>query len=76
MAASHDYKFTVVFEQDDDGGYVVRCPSLPGCYSQGDTYDEALANIRSAIALVIEDMRESGEAIPQEARAETIDIAV
>lgn len=76
MAASHDYKFTVVFEQEEDGGYVVRCPSLPGCYSQGDSYDEALTNIRSAIALVIEDLREAGEDIPHEVRSETIDIAV
>ncbi len=49
--------FKVFLEPDDDyGGYVVVCPSLPGCYSQGKTVSEALANIREAIDLCIEDM--------------------
>jgi len=47
------------------GGYFVECPGLPGCYSQGDTYDEAIANIREAIELTLEDMEASGEAPPQ-----------
>ncbi|MCD6416222.1 MAG: type II toxin-antitoxin system HicB family antitoxin [Planctomycetes bacterium] len=49
--------FKVVLEPDPAGGYVVLCPSLPGCYSQGDSVDQALANIREAIELCIEDMR-------------------
>ena len=56
--------FKVVLEADPDGGYVVICPTLPGCYSQGDSVDEALANIREAIELCIEDMRERGEPFP------------
>jgi predicted RNase H-like HicB family nuclease len=56
--------FKVVLEPDPDGGYVVICPTLPGCYSQGDSVDEALANIREAIELCIEDMRERGEPFP------------
>ena len=40
-----DYK--VIIEPDpEDGGYVVHCPALPGCYSQGDTREEAIANIK------------------------------
>ncbi len=58
------YDFKVLLEPDESGGYVVSCPSLPGCYSQGDTVDEALANIREAIELCLEDLRAHGEAIP------------
>jgi predicted RNase H-like HicB family nuclease len=48
--------FKVFLEPDADyGGYVVVCPSIPGCYSQGKTVPEALANIREAIDLCIED---------------------
>jgi predicted RNase H-like HicB family nuclease len=56
--------FKVLLEPDEDGGYVVVCPSLPGCYSQGETVEEALANIREAIELCIEDLQEHGEKIP------------
>jgi predicted RNase H-like HicB family nuclease len=50
---SYDYK--VIIEPDELGGYVVTCPSLQGCYSQGETIEEALNNIREAILLCIED---------------------
>jgi predicted RNase H-like HicB family nuclease len=50
-------RYTVVLEQEPDGGYVVSVPALPGCVSQGDTRAKALANIREAIALDIEDCR-------------------
>ena len=57
--------FKVFLEPDADyGGYVVVCPSIPGCYSQGKTVPEALANIREAIDLCIEDMESRGEEIP------------
>ena len=58
------YDFKVILEPDETGGYVVTCPSLSGCYSQGDTVEEALANIKEAIELCLEDMREQGEQIP------------
>jgi predicted RNase H-like HicB family nuclease len=57
--------FKVLLERDEEyDGYVVVCPSLPGCYSQGHTVEQALANIREAIELVLEDMQESGEKVP------------
>ena len=49
-------KFKVVVRKGIDSGYIVDVPSLPGCFSQGDTIDEALANIQEAIALYTEDM--------------------
>ena len=42
-------KFTVSIDRDEDGVWVVECPSIPGCVSQGKTRDEALANVRDAI---------------------------
>jgi predicted RNase H-like HicB family nuclease len=57
-----DYK--VLLEPAPEGGYVVYCPSLPGCYSQGDTVEESLSNIKEAIQLCLEDMREAGEELP------------
>lgn len=56
-----DRSFSVVLTPQPEGGFFVDCPSLPGCYSQGETQDEALANIREAIELVLEDMAETGE---------------
>lgn len=44
----------VVLEPSDEGGYTVYVPSLPGCISEGDTREEALANIREAIELYLE----------------------
>jgi len=44
-------KFNIILEEDlEDGGYIVHCPALKGCWSQGDTIDEALQNIKEAIA--------------------------
>jgi len=47
-------KIKVVLEKSDDGGYTVYVPALPGCISEGDTIEEALANIKEAIELHLE----------------------
>jgi len=47
-------KIKVILEPSEDGGYTVFVPSLPGCISEGDTIDEAMANIREAIELYLE----------------------
>ena len=57
--------FQVILVPQPEGGFFVECPSLPGCYSEGDTVEEALDNIREAILLVLEDMQEVGETAPQ-----------
>jgi len=59
-----NYRFSVVIERDAEG-YYAFCPELQGCYTQGDTYEEALANIKDAIRLHVEDRLESGEEIAQ-----------
>lgn len=66
--------YTVILEQETDGGFVVTVPALPGCVSQGDTRDEAIRNIREAIELYIEDCRESGDPVPVEAGREYVDV--
>jgi len=58
------YDFKVLLEPDESGGYVVSCPALEGCYSQGDSVAEAMANIKEAIELCLEDLRARGESIP------------
>ena len=61
-------KLMVTIDRDEDGVWVVECPSIPGCVSQGDTKDEALSNIREAIALCIEVRAEQGLPLTVETR--------
>jgi len=70
------YRFTIVIEQDEDGVYISSCPALQGCYSQGDTYKEAVANLKDAIQLHIEARREVGEPIPIEVAIDKVEISV
>ncbi|OGI47551.1 MAG: hypothetical protein A2151_04305 [Candidatus Muproteobacteria bacterium RBG_16_65_34] len=58
------HRFSVVVEKDKHG-YFAFCPELQGCYTQGDTYEEALENIHDAINLHVEDRKASGEELPQ-----------
>jgi predicted RNase H-like HicB family nuclease len=58
-------QFPVILETDETGGFVVSCPSFEGCYSQGDTAEEALTNIKEAIALCIEEIQESKQPLLQ-----------
>jgi len=57
-------RYTVILEQESDGGYVATVPALPGCITQGDTRDEVLKNIREAAYLYIEDCIASGDPFP------------
>ena len=57
------YLLPIVIEKDKDG-YFALCPVLQGCYSQGDTHEEARANIEDAIRLHIADRLAMGEAVP------------
>jgi predicted RNase H-like HicB family nuclease len=57
-------RYRVVIEQDEDGMFVIEVPALPGCISQGSTYDEALHNIQEAIVAYLESLKQHGEPIP------------
>ncbi len=54
-------KLQVILEPSDEGGYTVSVPALPGCISEGDNIDEALANIQEAIELYLEPIEEITE---------------
>jgi predicted RNase H-like HicB family nuclease len=56
----------VLIYPGEDGYWVVECPSLPGCISQGKTREEAIANIREAIELYIESLKDDGLPVPAE----------
>lgn len=57
------YHVQIVVEQDEDGIYVATCPALQGCYSQGDTFEEAIENVKDAIEMCIEEMQEEHKLI-------------
>jgi predicted RNase H-like HicB family nuclease len=61
-------KFNVTIDRDEDGVWVVECPSIPGCVSQGNTKGEALENIKDAIALCLEVRAEKGLPLTIETR--------
>ena len=71
-------KYRVILEHNESGGYTVTVPLLPGCISEGDTRKEALSNIREAIELYIESLKEDGEPIPTEDTVEEalVEVAV
>lgn len=63
-------RYTVLLTPDPaEGGYAVRVPALPGLHTQGDTYEEAMANAREAIIFHLECLEAEGEQIPEEAAA-------
>jgi predicted RNase H-like HicB family nuclease len=61
-------KFNVTLERDEDGIWVVECPAIPGCVSQGKTRDEAVINIEDAIRLCLEVRAERGLPLTVETR--------
>jgi len=67
-------KLFVTIDRDEDGVYVVECPAIPGCVSQGSTEQEALDNIRDAIRECLEVRRERG--MPLTVPVHELDIAV
>jgi predicted RNase H-like HicB family nuclease len=61
-------KFQITIERDEDGVWIVECPAIPGCISQGDSKAEAITNIRQAIALCLEVRAEQGLPLTIETR--------
>ena len=58
-------KLPIIVEKDTDG-YYAFCPDIQGCYTQGDTHEEVIENIKDVIKLHLDEMREAGEELPQE----------
>jgi predicted RNase H-like HicB family nuclease len=66
--------FTVTLDRDEDGVWVVECPSIPGCVSQGDTREAALKNVQEAIELCLEVRAERG--MPLTVETKQVEVAV
>lgn len=67
-------KYRVMIEQDEDSVYVAEVPSLPGCISQGQTREEAVENVKEAIAAYIESLEEHDEPIPPPITEEVVEV--
>ena len=73
MPANRRWKYRVLIEPDEDG-YVAEVPSLPGCISQGETRQEALENIREAIAGYLESLEAHGDPVPPPISEEIVEV--
>ncbi|MBI5189185.1 MAG: type II toxin-antitoxin system HicB family antitoxin [Nitrospirae bacterium] len=61
-----EYRFTIVVEPCEEGGFFAYCPALPGCHVEGETYEETLAEMRHSIDAFLEDYIAEGEPIPDD----------
>jgi antitoxin HicB len=61
---SHLYKLPLLLEPQPEGGYTVTSPLVPELVTEGDTVEECLANVRDALAVVLEIYRDRGQALP------------
>lgn len=68
--------FTVVLEEADEGGYTVTVPALPGCISEGDTYDEAVDNIKDAIQLYLRAVSKEVQQLKKRRKLKLVEISV
>ena len=66
MRAHEEYNFTVLYEPAEEGGYVVKCPALPGLVTEGDTLEEARAMAEDAIRAYLESLRKDGLPFPED----------
>lgn len=67
-------KYTAVFESAEEGGYIVTVPALPGCVTQGETFEEAVEMVKDAIKGYIASLVKHHEPIPQEPEEEFIGV--
>jgi predicted RNase H-like HicB family nuclease len=67
-------QFTITVDRDEDGVWIIQCPSIPGCVSQGKTKDEAIANIQEAIQSCLEVRAEKG--LPLTIETRQLDVAL
>lgn len=68
-------KYRVVVTQDEDGVFVVECPALPGCVSQGKTREEAVTNIRDAIGGYVASLIKHDEPVPPPITEEIVEVS-
>ena len=66
-------RFNVTLDRDEDGVWIAECPSIPGCVSQGKTKEEAVENVKDAIALCLEVRNEKG--LPLTIETQQVEVA-
>lgn len=69
-------KYAIILVPEEDGGYSVEVPALPGCFTQGETREEAITMAKEAIELYLDSCQSHGESIPQETGIESLIVAV
>ncbi len=72
MLKKQIYKYTVIFEPAEEGGYIVFVPALPGCVTQGETFEDAQIMVKDAIDGYISILEEENKEIPIEKQGVTI----
>lgn len=65
-------KYTIILIPEEEGGYSVEVPALPGCYTQGETRDEAVSMAKEAIELYLESCKAHSEPMPEETGIESL----
>lgn len=68
QSASDMYTYKILLHKEDEGGYTVSVPALPGCVTYGENIEEAISMAREAIALYIEELGDRGEPIPDDSK--------
>lgn len=72
-----DYNYKVVIEPQEEGGFTAYVPALPGCVTEGETYEETVANIKEALELYLESLRDRNQTIKSdEIRVEELHVSL
>lgn len=66
MNRKNEYRYTVILEPCEEGGYFAMCPSFPGCHVECDTYEETLIEMKNVLNAFILDYIEEGEPLPED----------
>lgn len=68
--------FEILVHEAEDGGYWAECPSIEGCYSQGETLDELQSNIKEAIELYLDELKSKNKRIPSSNRMFVLPVSI
>jgi len=68
--------FRILLTPEEEGGFSVTVPSLPGCYTQGESVEEAISMAKEAISLYVESLEAEGEAVPDDSRSQEYSVVL
>jgi predicted RNase H-like HicB family nuclease len=69
-------KFKVELIQEPDGGYIAHVPALPGCHTQGDSFDEVIENVKDAIQLYMDVLSEESTISPTNSQSQIVEVSI